>query len=307
MILIPFALTGPQDHVAMTVVGFGLLVLFALWEHFWAPSPYVPYRLLKIPSILGASLVTSIVFMSFYCWEGFFTSYLQVVVGLDIAKAGYIGNIYNVAGVIWAIVVGILIRVTGRYKWISWACLPSLVLGGTMMCIFRWSITNVVFLIICQLFISIGGGTAFVSGQMASMAVAEHGQVAATLAILSLAGAIGGSVGGCMSGAIWSTTVPTQLKRLLPPDALGHFDDIYQSLDVQLSYAFGDPVRTAVIEAYVSTAPFRLHLPIHHYTSLVLKLAHVFLFPVKCFAQLRMLITVLCSLSPSSDYPSPGQ
>ena len=70
------------------------------------------------------------------------------------------------------------------------------------------------------------------------------------LALLGLFGYVGGAVGSAVSGAIWTNTLPGALQKHLPEDALADWEDIYNDIDVQLSYPVGDPVRTAIQEAY---------------------------------------------------------
>lgn len=57
-------------------------------------------------------------------------------------------------------------------------------------------------------------------------------------------------IGNTISGAIWTNSFPQALSKLLPMSAQTDLEDIYGSLDVQLSYAIGDPTRTAIQEAY---------------------------------------------------------
>ncbi|KAG9233933.1 major facilitator superfamily domain-containing protein [Amylocarpus encephaloides] len=266
LFLLPFSLTGPAGHawdspvtVIMLVVGTGLLAAFTMWESFSARSPYVPFHLLKTPSIMGAALATGSLFGAYYCWEGYFTSYLQVVRGLDIAESGYIGNIYNTAGTGWALLIGILIKVSGHYKWLGYASLALLAVGGAMMLLFRQADTGTGSIVMCQIFVSLGGGSLYICGQMAALAVAEQEQTAAIVALMYLASAIGGGVGGALAGAIWSNTVPQELTRLLPDESREMVAEIYGNLDGQLEYGFESPIRSALIEAY-SIAQFRLCL-----------------------------------------------
>jgi MFS family permease len=201
-------------------------------------------------NVFGACLLSGTLFIAYYCWDGYYTSYLQVVHQLSVADAGYVANIYNIGSCFWAIVVGYLIRVTDRFRWLAWVAVPLQILGGGLMIYFRQPNTDVGYVIMCQIFIAFGGGTLVVTEQMAVMAVAKHGQVASLLALLSLASSVGAGIGSAVSGAIWQNTVLSGLLELLPADAQDMAMDIYVDLDTQLSYPVGDPVRTAIMEAY---------------------------------------------------------
>jgi hypothetical protein len=102
----------------------------------------------------------------------------------------------------------------------------------------------------CQIFIAISGGTLILLQQISIMAAVSHRQIAAILALLGLFGYIGGAIGNSISGAIWQNTVPQALGKYLPDYAQANLTDIYNDLDMQLSYGKGDPVRDAIIAAY---------------------------------------------------------
>lgn len=86
--------------------------------------------------------------------------------------------------------------------------------------------------------------------QVAVLAAAKHEDYAAMLALLSVFGNVGGAVGSSVSGAIWTNTLPKKLQELLPADTVDLWEEIYESLDVQLSYPVGSPTRIAIQNAY---------------------------------------------------------
>ena len=121
------------------------------------------------------------------------------------------------------------------------------------MIYFRQPNTNIGYVCMCQIFISSGAGALFMCGEIAVMSVAEHGDIATLLALVSLSVSLGYSIGSAISGGIWANTLPEQLGLWLPDYAQGNLTEIYGSLDVQLSYPVGDPVRDAIVKAYVVT------------------------------------------------------
>lgn len=68
------------------------------------------------------------------------------------------------------------------------------------------------------------------------------------LAILDLFCSIGGSVGSAVASAIWTGSFPKYLAKYLPSDA--PLEKIYESLDVQISYPMGIPIRDGINQAY---------------------------------------------------------
>lgn len=86
--------------------------------------------------------------------------------------------------------------------------------------------------------------------QIAILAAVDHQQIAAALALLSMCGWIGGAIGSTVSGAIWTNSFSGALSEFLPEDAQASLQEIYGSLDVQLSYEVGSATRLGIQRAY---------------------------------------------------------
>jgi hypothetical protein len=82
------------------------------------------------------------------------------------------------------------------------------------------------------------------------MANVKHNQIAAVLAIDGLIGSIGRSIGLSIAGAIWNGKLQEAITRHLPEDAKDQAAGIYGDIKLQLKYAFGNPIRDSVVEAY---------------------------------------------------------
>lgn len=234
----------------MLVLGFVLLAAFALCERFVSPKPFLEFRLLMSPTIIGTCLMCASFQVAYYCWNSYFTSFLMVVNNLTIAQAGYVSSTFDVISGIWIFVVGFLIRYTGHFKWLLICAVPLDILGQGLMIYFRQPHTNIGYIVMCQIFIAFSGGTIILAQQVSIMSTVEHQDIAAVLALLGLFGYIGGAVGNTISGAVWTNTMPKALAEYLPASALPDLEDIYNDLDTQLSYAMGDPVREGIIKAY---------------------------------------------------------
>ncbi|KAF3221601.1 hypothetical protein TWF191_007104 [Orbilia oligospora] len=257
LFLLPFNLAGSlpeswrrSDIISMIVVGFVLLIFFPVYERYWAPKSFIPWRLLRDRTIFGGCLTIGSLFFGFYCWDLYFSSFLQVVFNLDVTQAGYVGNIYSIGSTFWAIVVGYLIRRTNRYKWIGVLFVPVHILGAGLMIHFRQPWQSIGFVIMCQIFIAFAGGSLVICHEIAGLAVGTHADIAMILALLYLAAAIGGAMGSSVSGAIWQNTFPELLFKALPAELKGEVANIVYSLPTQLSYPPGSPGRDAIVYAY---------------------------------------------------------
>ncbi|KID74611.1 MFS siderochrome iron transporter 1 [Metarhizium brunneum] len=242
---------GSPMIIAMLVVGVVLLVVFALYEKYVAPVQFIPYQLLVDRTVMGACVLGAIGFISFYIWNGFFSSFLQVVVGLTLTEATYVGRTYNMGSCFWALVVGVIIRWSGRFKWLAFYFgVPLMILGIALMIQFRQPGVDVGYVVMCQVFIAVAGGTLVICEQMAVMAAVSHQNVAVALAMLSMFTSIGGAIGSSVSGAIWNGIFPRKVAEYLPPDTKDQAALIVGNLSKQLEYPWGSPAREAIMAAY---------------------------------------------------------
>lgn len=118
------------------------------------------------------------------------------------------------------------------------------------MIYFRRPGFSVGYLVMCEVFISIGGAIFILTCQIACLAAVEHQYVAATISTLFVFGSIGDAVGSAISGAIWTNTFYAALVRNLPESAKADAAAIYESIYTQLAYPEGSEVRLAIQEAY---------------------------------------------------------
>ncbi|KAI8882529.1 MFS general substrate transporter [Backusella circina FSU 941] len=255
--LLPFSIADSAPNgwasgyiIAMIVVGFVVLAMFVLYEKYLAPVPLFNYKLIADRTVIGACLLDATYQVSYYCWANYFTSFLQVVNDLTLAEAGYVGNTFDVVSGVLLLGVGFLIRRIGRFKWLLYIAVPLYIFAQGLMIYFRRPNQSVGYLVMCQIFISIGGSIFIVIEQVAILAAVDHQHVAASLALLYVVGTVGGSIGATVCGAIWTNTFQQALEMYLPAEALPDLDAIYEDLDTQLSYDVGSPTRLGIQEAY---------------------------------------------------------
>lgn len=255
--LLPFniASTAPDGWstgyiIAMIIVGFILLVAFALNELYLAPVPFMAFQYLTERTLVGACLLDFTYQISYYCWNSYFTSFLQVVNYLTVAEAGYVNNTFSVVSGFLLFLVGWGIRKTGYFKWLLWIAVPLYIFAQGLMIYFRTPTGYVGYIVMTQIFISIGGSVFIICCQLAVLAAVDHQFVAAALAMLNVTGTVGDSIGYTISGAIWTNVFEKALIRYLPEDAQSSVADIYGDIDVQLSYPRGSPERIAIQKAY---------------------------------------------------------
>jgi hypothetical protein len=234
----------------MTVTGFVVMVLFGLYQAYWAPQPFLKHQFLTDRTVIGACLLDATYQMSYYCWNSYFTSFLQVVSNLGVAEAGYVGSTFQVISGVLLFIVGYLIRKTGYFRWLLFIGVPLYIFAQGLMIHFRQPNQYIGYIVMCEIFISVAGAAFILIMQLAVLAAVDHQHVAAALAVLFISGGIGGSVGNAISGAIWTNTFLPAIRRNLPESAFPNVTMIYSSLPTQLSYPVGSPERLAIQESY---------------------------------------------------------
>lgn len=237
--------------ISMLVIGFSTLIAFAIWEWKFAPVTFIPFHLLRDRTVLGCCMVSAILFVEYYIWNTYFSSFLQVVPGLDIVQTGYVINIYSMGSCFWSFAAGLILRYTGDFKWQAlFFGMPMTLLGVALMIVFRQPEVNIGYIVMCQLFIAFGGGTLVITQQVGAMAATTHQYVAVVLAMLAVFTSIGGAIGSSVAGAVWGGTFSSDLARFLPVESQADAPLIAGNLTMQISYPLGDPTRIGIQNAY---------------------------------------------------------
>jgi hypothetical protein len=258
LFLLPFNIYTYQANgwrspmiICMLVFGILLLIAFGLYERYLAPVKFFPFRLLVDRSVAGSCFLAALLFVNFYIWNNFFSSFLLVVNGLSFTEATYVGRIYSMGSCFWSLIVGLLVRWTGRFKWLGFYFgVPINILGVALMIAFRQPDVNIGYIVMCQIFIAVAGGTLVICEQMAIMAAIEHQYLAVGLAIQQMSANIGGAIGSTIAAAIWNGVFPNRLTRYLPPESQADMQLIMGNITKQMEYPLGTPTRGAINHAY---------------------------------------------------------
>ncbi|KAF7515251.1 hypothetical protein G7054_g14672 [Neopestalotiopsis clavispora] len=243
--------------LALLITGVVMLVAFVFHEKYYAPRPIIAFSLLFSRNVAGSCLLSIVLFIAYFAWDSYYSSYLQVVHGLSITEAGYINHIYEFGSTLWGVVVGYLIKVSDRYKWLALLALPIHILGGASLILFRRPETEIGYLVLAQVMLTIGGSTLVLCDQIAVMAVSSHEDLASVMAILSVSYYVGSAGGNALSGSIWNSVLPKALAESLPDMPKAELKALCSDLNKQLSYPIGTPIRDAIISAY-STAQVKM-------------------------------------------------
>lgn len=259
LFLLPFSLEQygyagyhSAKFIAMIVVGVCLFPVFYVWERYFARYHFIRWELFRSRTVTGACCLAAILYFSFYSWDLYYQSFVMVVYDLDLATAGYMGQIYNVGSTFWGVIFGIWVRQTRHFKYTAlFFGLPLMMLGAGLMIHFRGADQGIGYLVMCQIFIAFSGGTLVISQDMAVMAASDRDGVPMLLSLLGLTSSIGGAIGFAVSGAIYANTFPQALQNYLPDEAKSNATAIYLGGYLeQMTYPVGSPIRIGIDSAW---------------------------------------------------------
>lgn len=257
--LLPFNLYTQQAKgwgsaltISFLVIGIVLLLFFAAWERFFAKKSLVTWPLMKDNTVIGASLASFALFASYGCWNAYVTSILQVVHNLSVSEASYVMGGYTVCSTISAVLAGIAMSYTGRFRAVTlYVSVPLMVLGTGLLIYFREPNGKVGYVVMSMLFMAAGSGISTMTIEIAILAAMKTQQYfAIAIALVSTTGSIGLAVGLTVSSAIWQRVFPAQLALYLPAEEMENYVMIYADIAMQLAYPPGTPTRTAIQRAY---------------------------------------------------------
>lgn len=226
--------------------------MFIAWEKWGTRSHFIKYDLIRQPTILGACICSAVLYFGFYLWDQYFYNFVLITYHLDSTMAGYMLQIYNVGSTFWSPILGVIIYVTRRFKYI---CLffgvPLMLLGSGLMIYFRGEEHGIGYVIMSQIFIAFAGGTLVIGEDMAVMACGGREGTPIMLALIGLFSSIGGSIGYAVSASIYNNVFVEALESRLPPDLKSNATQIYTAgIAVQEKYPLGSPLRHACVYAW---------------------------------------------------------
>ncbi|KAF2628516.1 MFS general substrate transporter [Macroventuria anomochaeta] len=271
LVLLPLTLAPNADDqwrnasmIAMLVIGGVICIVFPFWERSkkLAPKAFFPPNLFKNKTVVAGTAIAFFYFMAFYMSVfPYFFSYLLIVQNKSQVTAGYITRVFTFASTVASIVVSLIIKYTGHYKYFVTAGACIYIMGFGLMIAYRTENASTWSIIGNQIAVGIGGGFLNVPVQLGVQASASHQQVAAATTVWLTILEVGGAVGAAVSGAIWSTYVPSKLQQYLPSDLAPNYATIYADVTVASNYTLyppGSPVRVAINQAYNETMRYML-------------------------------------------------
>lgn len=176
-----------------------------------------------------------------------------MVQGDSTTAAGHITQTFSFTSTVSSIVISLVIKYSGHYKYYITAGAAIYLLGIGLMIRYRVEGSSTSQIVGTQIALGIGGGMVNVPAQLGIQASVSHGDVAAATAIFLAIVEIGGAVGQAISGAVWTANIPKKLAQYLPPAAQADAAKIFGDLTVAAGYPARSPERIAINRSYQET------------------------------------------------------
>ncbi|CAG9984311.1 unnamed protein product [Clonostachys byssicola] len=237
--------------ICFLIFGVLLLPIFGLYERYIAEYTFIPWSLLVNRTVITTNIMVLTLQAGEQLGAAYFYSQLIVVFRQSVTTATYITNIYYMGATVTMIIVGVAVRYYGHIKYYAlFLGVPLVTLGYGLLIKFRTTNTQIGLVILCQIFIAIGGGILNPVEQLMLMAVSDHDHMPAVLAVEGLFAEVGKAIGFAIAGALWTGLFENALENHLPESEKENIGQIYGDLDVQSSYPKGSAAYEGISLAY---------------------------------------------------------
>ncbi|KAL1914238.1 uncharacterized protein VTP21DRAFT_9078 [Calcarisporiella thermophila] len=237
--------------VSMLCIALASLVVFVLYEKYYAKNPIIPLRCFNIRNVSCVYLI-DIVFNASAGYAYLNIAFYQISLDLSPATAGLVANTpHSIVATLSAIVVAFLIQYTGRYR--RFIFLTAIFnASGLIMRLFISRETSLA-LICASHAVNAGGvGMLHLSSILAIQSSVEHKDIAIVTTLYSFFKSLSRTVGICFMSAIFNSVISSKLRANLPADV--DHNIIRQTLQsIDKIKALNPPIRNAVANSYLET------------------------------------------------------
>ena len=257
-ILIPLSLAALQTQgyrtpwvIALIVIGgVGLLAAFPAYEHYVASHPIFPLRYAKHRAIGLAFLLYFTDYMAAAVSHGYLYNWALVAQNLTVVQATDLSFVNGVFTFFAGMIFGFIMWKTRSFKWWLLFGLVVRMIGYGVMFRIRTEHPSLAELIIVQILQGVGDGIVQTGGYIAATINVPHKETAQAVALIVTIGMLGSSVGSAISGAIYTSTFPDELRHYLGDLATPELiSDIINSINTNLP-AWGTVARTGIADAF---------------------------------------------------------
>ncbi|WVQ81948.1 hypothetical protein IAT38_004075 [Cryptococcus sp. DSM 104549] len=199
--------------IAMLVIGGLLFISWCIWDGFYATYPFMPKRVLN-RTFLACVFIDIFYFFSSYLTDTYFMSWVYVIVDWSDRNYTFFTNTLSVTMCSLAIFVGLIMRITHRFKVLQICGLAIRCIGVGLVYYSTKHPTTAV-LVCSQVLMGIGGAVSVTSSWVAVQGSVPHQDMGIAVAVLNLWSSVGSSIAIAISSVVWNKEVPAHLEKYL--------------------------------------------------------------------------------------------
>ncbi|KAK9370895.1 major facilitator superfamily domain-containing protein [Lipomyces kononenkoae] len=271
LVLIPLTLSSTLPKhwrdpriPSMLAIGIVVLITFVYWEvrvgaaasanshDHLRPKPLLTLRVLKNRTIRYGCTTAFFYNMAYNILQPYFFSYLMVTRDTTTDSAGRIVQVFSFAATICGILSSFLIKRSSRYKLWVLIGIPVYQLGILSMQFSRLPTSPIAILALSQALAGAGGGMLAVASQVGVQASCNHSDTAVATALFLTVFSLGSAVGAAISGAVWTSLLPSRLTKYVPESNRDQVPNIYADFGYarRMFPDISSPERQAIMHAY---------------------------------------------------------
>jgi hypothetical protein len=237
--------------IAMLVVGFVILGLFAAFEIFIAPKPIMTRRIFKNKAFICALIVDVTGQMGSSTRATYFSSYVYIIKDWSNYAWNTFLNTNTLVLCLFGPLGGLIHRYSHRYKTLMvFGAVLKLIGNAILMTTDTRSTQNTGALVMSQLLLGCGAFTV-IGARVGSQASVPHEDLSSAIAIIALWSTLASSVGSTIAGSIWQDKMLPYMREEMPDVPEKTLRTIYGSIKkLRIEYSWEDPIRQGAVRAY---------------------------------------------------------
>ena len=236
------------------ILGFCGFIAFVLYEVYVAKTPLIPLRIFNNRTAAVNYIGTLVHGMVLWCLLYYLPLYYEVVKAYSLIIVGvtFFPETFTVAPI--AILVGIAVSLTGRFRWAIWSGWSLTMLGLGLLFLLGPK-TSVPAFIFLNLVPGIGMGLLFACMNLATQAAATEKHVGFAAAVYIFMRSLGQGIGIAVGGVVFQSRFAVELRH--HPDLASNATALAQDASglVQVIKAMpeGAADRAAIVSAYANS------------------------------------------------------
>lgn len=216
----------------------------------------MPFYLLKDRGVWAALGIACCLNFAWYLQGDYLYAVLYVAFDFGIAMATRVSSFYSFFSVVSGVLASLAIYKTRRLKpfIIAGTCLFMVAFGLLIHYRGSTSGSNKSGIIGAQVLLGLAGGLFPYPAQASIQAATQHEHVAVITGLYLACYSIGSGFGSAVSGAIWTQYLPSILERNLAFQSNSTIAALTYAMPYAVAdeYPIGTPVRTAIVESYMT-------------------------------------------------------